>query len=194
MDGLGVFRLPASVQSIGNKAFAECVSMTSVIFPAGLKTVGNSAFYGCTRLQAVAANDGLAEIGSAAFAGCTSLTELSLPTSLTKIGRGVCNNCTSLISLEIPFIGNTKEKAARLTYVTNNKQLISISVTAAQKIAKRTFADCTKLASLSLNDGIQEIGENVVENCTSLVLVQLPESLKRYESYFPQDSVFYPAE
>ena len=42
-----------SVTTIGNRAFEDCTSLTSVVIPAGVTTIGNRAFYDCTSLTSV---------------------------------------------------------------------------------------------------------------------------------------------
>ena len=42
-----------SVTSIGDKAFAECTSLTSITIPDGVTSIGEWAFINCTRLTAV---------------------------------------------------------------------------------------------------------------------------------------------
>lgn len=73
--------IPSSVKVVGEKAFADCLSLEKVFFYSG-KT-------GCT------------EIGNSAFANCAALTELTMPKTLVKIGDFAFNFC-GIKSIEIP--------------------------------------------------------------------------------------------
>lgn len=61
-DSLTSVSLPNGLQSVGDKAFMRCGSLTSVSFPDGLQSVGDSAFYGCSaELTLNGAADSVAE-------------------------------------------------------------------------------------------------------------------------------------
>ena len=42
-----------SVTSIGNNAFRNCTSLTSITIPNSVTSIGNNAFYGCTGLTSI---------------------------------------------------------------------------------------------------------------------------------------------
>lgn len=87
-------------QVIGNRAFKDCSSLTSITLPPNsLRTIGNQAFSGCSSLTSITLPDSLTRIGESAFAGCRSLTSITLPDSLTTIGRWTFIRCSSLTSI-----------------------------------------------------------------------------------------------
>ena len=45
--------IPNSVTSIGNSAFGQCTSLTSVTIGNGITSVGVEAFYECTNLTSI---------------------------------------------------------------------------------------------------------------------------------------------
>ena len=55
------------VTSIGDAAFLECVSLTSVVIPSSIKTIGNEAFSGCTNLKEVVVRSQDTKIAENAF-------------------------------------------------------------------------------------------------------------------------------
>lgn len=59
------------VTKIGDNAFYECSSLTSVALPDGLQTIENCAFEACRALQTLAFGVGLKTIGLWAFRGCS---------------------------------------------------------------------------------------------------------------------------
>lgn len=56
------------VVSIGNAAFLDCTSLSSVVIPTSVKSIGNEAFVGCTKLKEVIVNSHNTKIAEDAFA------------------------------------------------------------------------------------------------------------------------------
>ena len=65
------------VTSIGNYAFAQCSSLTSITIPNSVTNIENDAFYGCTSLTSITIGDSVASIGKFAFLACSSLTAVT---------------------------------------------------------------------------------------------------------------------
>ena len=61
------------VTSIGNSAFRECDSLTSVEIPDSVTSIGSSAFYSCDKLTSVVIGDSVTSIGSSAFFYCREM-------------------------------------------------------------------------------------------------------------------------
>jgi hypothetical protein len=49
----GAYTIPSTVTSIGEVAFENCSSLTSVTIPSSVTSIGNYAFYGCSGLTAI---------------------------------------------------------------------------------------------------------------------------------------------
>jgi len=64
--------IPNNVSSIGDVAFYQCTSLTSVKIPNSVTSIGWGAFYGCTSLTSVTIGNGVTTIGSGAFEGCSN--------------------------------------------------------------------------------------------------------------------------
>ena len=88
--------IPDSVTSIGDGAFGGCSSLTSVVIPGSVTSIGDSAFFGCKSLTSVSIGNGVTSIGSWAFLGCSSLTSVVIPGSVTSIGDYAFLDCSSL--------------------------------------------------------------------------------------------------
>ena len=71
---IGAITIPASVKTIGNDAFYDCISLTTVTFAENskLESIGKSAFKDCGNLTTVtfAENSQLETIGEEAFYSC----------------------------------------------------------------------------------------------------------------------------
>ncbi len=140
-----------TVKRIGNMAFSYCYNLTGLTLPAGLESIGTEAFNNCTSLTSLTLPAGLTEIGSFAFFYCTSLTSLTLPAGLTEIGSYGFGSCTGLTSLTVPG-----------------------SVTSMQA----AFKDCTGLTSLTLSEGLDKVDWwCAFQNCTGLTTVTIPASV-----------------
>ena len=71
--------IPYGITSIGDRAFWECDSLTSVTIPDSVKSIGKQAFWKCDSLTSVTIPDSVKSIGEYAFFGCDSLTSVTIP-------------------------------------------------------------------------------------------------------------------
>lgn len=89
-------RIPASVVSVGEFAFAECRNLVKVKFESGTVQIGFSAFRDSASLRTVTLPDTLVSIDDCAFYGCIMLGKLSIPQSVSNIGVDVFSGCSEL--------------------------------------------------------------------------------------------------
>ena len=94
--------IPDSVISIGECAFSECNSLTSIIIPDSVTSIGYSTFSECKSLTNINIPDSVTSIGDFAFSECKSLTNINIPDSVTSIGDFAFSGCDSLTSINIP--------------------------------------------------------------------------------------------
>ena len=73
----GDYTIPDSVTNIGNGAFSDCKSLTSINIPEGVTSIGDSAFVLCSNLTIINIPDSVAEINNKAFFGCKSLKTIN---------------------------------------------------------------------------------------------------------------------
>ena len=66
-----------SVTEIGDRAFEDCRSLTSITIPEGVTKIGNSAFNECISLTSVTIPKSVTSIGDYAFYECSSLTSIT---------------------------------------------------------------------------------------------------------------------
>ena len=144
------------VTSIGESAFENCRSLTSVTIPNSVTSIGWSAFFYCKSLTSVTIPDSVTSVGAYAFLGCTSLTSVTIPNSVTSIGGGAFDECWSLTSVTIPD-----------------------SVTS---IGDSAFASCTSLTSVTIPDSVTSIGGGAFAWCTSLTGIWVTEGNSHYSS------------
>lgn len=100
-----------SIETIGKEAFNGS-ALKQVISPASLKTIGYKAFYNCTSLKDIYLNKNLKTIDDYAFYNSESLTRLYVySTNLAdfKLGNNIFTKAGSKAKLQVSFLeGVTK--------------------------------------------------------------------------------------
>ena len=97
------------VVGIYKSAFENCNNhargiypLTSVTLPATLRTIGDRAFFGCSFLTEVVIPEGVESIGNQAFQECAHAATLRIPSTLKLIDQNAFYENTSLLHLTIP--------------------------------------------------------------------------------------------
>ena len=153
--------LPGSertVVEIGNEAFKDCASLSSVKLPETVEKIGNGAFNRCSSIYKINIPANVASIGMYAFAGCDSLTIVNFAQEkplLTEIGNSAFNGC-AIESITIPegvvSIGEGAFfECEQLKAVTLPESLTSIG--------KVAFAMCDALETVTLGSNIESLGK-----------------------------------
>ncbi len=182
-NGKGIIKFDAPVTSIGEDAFRDCSSLTSITIPYSVTSIGAWTFYYCSSLASVTIPDSVTSIGWDAFRGCSSLTSVTIGNSVTSIGSYAFSGCNSLTSVTIPdsvtSIGNYAfSGCSSLTSVT-----IGNSVTS---IGEYAFASCSSLTSVTIPDSVTSIGSDAFYTCSSLASVTIGNTVTEIGS-----SAFY---
>lgn len=131
--------------SIGDSAFRDCSSVTSISIPESVTSIGNSAFSGCSLLTDINIPEGVTSIGDTAFAGCSSLTYINIPDGITSVGNNMFHGCSSLKKVIIP------ESVTTIVY--------------------SAFSGCSSLESIVLPAGITSIAESAFSDCSALTSI-----------------------
>lgn len=125
--------LPSTLDTIGDDAFAGCVSLLQIGLPENLTTLGNGAFQnsglvqiglpesvsmlgthvfdGCTSLSAVSLSPAVYIIPDYAFAGCSALTAVQIPEGVVAITESAFAN-SGLTAIVIPYMTRSVGKTA----------------------------------------------------------------------------------
>ena len=125
----------------------------SLIIDEGITSIGDSTFMECNTLEKVWLADSITEVSYDCFQWCDKLVELKLPANLEYVGNG------SFSAICIP----------RLTLPD------SLRV-----IDKGAFSSLNWLTSLTLNEGLEEIGAWAFSDCEKLETdIYIPRSLNK---------------
>ena len=151
--------------TISGYAFAYCSSLTSVSFPA-CTTIKYNAFESCFSLTSVSF-PACTIIGSHAFGFCRLLTSISFP-ACTTIGESAFSYCIWLTSVSFPACTTIGESA--FVYC---QALTSVSFPACTTISYSAFESCFSLTSVSF-PACTIIGSRAFGFCSSLTSISFP--------------------
>ena len=169
-----------SVTSIGDEAFRECFSLTSVTIGNSVTSIGERAFWYCESLTSVTIPNSVTSIGYCSFCGCSSVTSITIPNSVTSIGDGAFASCSSLASATIPN-GVTSIGDGAFSRCSS---LVSVTIpNGVTSIGKQAFAGCYFLTSITIPNGVTSIGEQAFQDCYFLTYITIPNSVTSIGDY-----------
>ena len=205
-----------SIKTALNNNFSAYVNL-DLSDTIGLTSIGNSAFYNCSSLTSVVIPDGVTSIGEYAFRYCSSLTKVIIPDSVTSIGYYAFEGCDSLESVYITDLtawmnikfssyANPLSNGAKLLYLNGNlvtdlvipysvtsideyafngcSSLASVTISnSVTSIGSYAFNGCNNLTSVIIPDGVTSIGSGAFSNCSSLTKVTIPDGVTSIGSY-----------
>ena len=137
------------VTSIGENAFQNCSSLTSVTIPNSVKSIGAYAFKNCSSLTSITIGNSVKSIGAYAFRNCFNLTSVTIGNSVTNIGSYTFQNCSSLKQLILfPLTPPTLSSDAIPSTISK------IYVQQSSKAAYQAATNWTTFASKIVSDNI----------------------------------------
>ena len=179
-----------SVTSIGDSAFSDRTSLTSIAIPDSVTSIGEYAFMGCTGLTSIAIPDSVTSIGVFAFSDCTGLTSVTIPDSVTNIGWGTFKGCSGLTSITVDNNNSFYHSTENCLIETNTRTLIagcnmSIIPTngSVTSIGGYAFSGRSGLMSIEIPDSVTSIGIYAFSGCSSLTHITIPDSVTSIGQY-----------
>lgn len=192
-------KFPKTLQTIGNAAFTDCISLTAeqLEFPESLSVIGKQAFYQCRGLTGkITLPESLKAIVCGAFYSC-KISEINFPESLEYLGcmafansaleKAILPDNCMLCSQGGQFynIWNLSE-----AHLPNNSTLVPNSVFSgcfslkkvnvpSKAVAIAEFAfDQVKMSDIDFPETLESIEQDAFQSCNKLTAVVLPASLK----------------
>ena len=162
------FHIPASVEQIGNRAFAY-TQIKALPEMLGLKRIGGEAFYGCKNLKKLTIPETVEYIGGGAFYGCSNIWSLTY--------NAINAECESFMEPNAPLekivIGDKVRRLPRGIF--SGKEFSEVTLPAClERIDEFAFYGCKNLTTINLSDSIRYIGDNAFYGCSSLKNIHWP--------------------
>ena len=149
-----------SVTSIGERAFYNCSSLTSVTIPNSVTSIGENAFEWCSNLTSV---ESPALLFNDAFS-IFRLSELEMP--------------SQIMHLTINAGTLTEEGFDRIRASYRNMESVDLANAENTELSDEAFKGCYNLQTLRLPAGLKEIKYMAVAECVKLQAIDIPVTVE----------------
>ncbi|WP_019177118.1 leucine-rich repeat domain-containing protein [Methanomassiliicoccus luminyensis] len=193
--GISSLIVGEGVESIGVRAFYDCVSLLTVAFPESLRVICDEAFRNSNKLTDVDLRN-TEFIGFESFRDCHSFTEIMIPDTVKCMSGGafyICNSVEKVVvgsgisAIEERVFGygssiSDLTMKGDITSVGGSAfyrcaSLGSISLSKVTDIGPYAFYEASSLAHIDLGRGLVSIGEGTFWDCKALTSIRIPDTV-----------------
>ena len=179
-EGKGVIQFDGNVTQIGEQAYINSQSLTSITLPNSVTSIDSWAFANCISLTNIVVSENISTIKAMAFQDCSSLTTITIPDSISKIEESAFTHCNSLEAFCCKFASEDNRclivDKILVAFAPAGLSEYTIPDTVS-KIGYVSFANSRSLVSVTIPNSVTEIGFSAFVDCTSLASVTIPDSI-----------------
>ena len=150
-----------SVTKIGDEAFRECSSLTSIDIPNSVTSIGDFTFAYCSGLISIEIPKSVTTFDRIPFTGCSSLTRITVASGNTTYDSR--DNCNAII-----------ETASNTLFLGCKNTVIPNSVTS---IGNYAFSGCSGMTSIDIPNSVTSISDWAFASCSGLISIDIPNSV-----------------
>ena len=178
-----------SVTSIGSYVFTSCSSLTSITIPDSVTSIDSYAFYNCSSLTSITIPNSVTNIGENAFRNCYKLIEVK---NLSTLGitagsesygyvgyyakRVYTEGASYLSTIDNGYIIYDDSTDKILMGYTGTETNLTLPRDITQ-IYERAFYNRSSLTSVTIGNGVTNIGSFAFSGCSSLIqLILFPST------------------
>lgn len=165
------------LRTIGDYAFCDCITLvqfcsdTSFTFPASLTSIGERAFQDCHAVKSIEFSENISTMGAYAFASCNNLTEVVLPRALTAIPQYGFADCHSLASVSFGGGNNNATRTIGAYAFKSCYKLGSMELLRVNKIERNAYLDCSSLIRVQIPNMECDIENDAFPDVETLYLI-----------------------
>lgn len=188
-----VVNIPSTISSwpvtkIGEDAFQDNTTITSVTIPASVTEIGSNAFAGCTNLTSVTYGGDWRNLtiqsGNPAVQDAANAQLFDFKFILNNTAVIVIRYNGTAADVTIPSRYKGKPVTAIDHAAFHDSAVTSVTIPdSVTAIPDDAFSYCSNLTNISIPNSVTFIGFSAFNSCTSLKSITLPSSLSTIQSY-----------
>lgn len=173
------------VTKIGEDAFQDNTTITSVTIPASVTEIGSNAFAGCTNLTSVnyigdwsklTIQSGNPAVQDAANAPLFDFAFIPPDNTAVIVTNYKYNGAAADVTIPSRYQGKPVTTIGHAAFF--NSAVTSVTIPdSVTSISDEAFINCPKLTNISIPNSVTYIGFSAFSSCTSLKSITLPSSL-----------------
>ena len=165
----------------------QCPTEKQDVFtiPSGVETIGNCAF-ASSKVDSIIISSTVSHLEVCAFSQCTRLRSIYIPSTVLQIDGGIFRGCVNLNNIVIDSLNPNYIVEDNIVYSINKDTLVShhsasdrVEVSPMVKVIAEEAFTLSRITSVVLPEGLEEIQDAAFRYTPYLYTVILPQTLRK---------------